>query len=475
MSTKKLNLTDATLLVAGSMIGSGIFVVSAEMARTVGSSGWLLLAWIVTGIITALGALSYGELASMMPKAGGQYVYIQRAFGKLPAFIYGWTVFSVIQTGVIAAVAVAFAKFTGILVPIVSEKNVILSVSGFEITGSQVLAVLMVVFLTWLNTRGIREGKWVQRIFTFAKIAALVGIILVGLYFAFTKPVLANNFKNAFDAMTFNTGTPGSWHQISGMAVLFAFGTALIGSLFSADAWNNVTFIAGEIDNPGKNIAKSMLLGTTIVTVIYCLANIAYMSLLPVQGSLVPSIAAQGISHADMERVGSAAAGAAFGGTGVLFMAVLIMISTFGCNNGLILSGSRLYKAMADDGLFSKRAAELNKNQVPENALWIQAFWTSILCLSGSYGQLIEYCMFASLIFYVVTVFGVFKLRRTEPNTERPYRVKTIIPVLYIVLASLVALDLLVFKWQSSLIGIGVVILGLPIYYLMNDKNKQPQ
>ena len=471
MANKKLSLTDATLIVSGSMIGSGIFIVSSEMARTVGSAGWLILAWVLTGVVTLLGALSFGELASMMPKAGGQYVYIQRAFGKLTAFVYGWTVFAVIQTGVIAAVAVAFAKFAGVFFPIVSENTVALNLGFMEITGAQFLAVSMVIFLTWLNTRGIKAGKWVQRIFTFTKIAALFGIIAIGLYYAVTQNVLAENFKNPWDSFTFNTSAmPGGWEAVTGMAVLFAFGTALLGSLFSSDAWNNVTFIAGEIENPHINIPRSLLIGTTVVTVIYCLANVAYLSLLPLKGGLVPGIEAQGISHALNDRVGSAAAGVIFGNSGIFFMAALIMISTFGCNNGLILAGGRLYKAMADDGLFFKKAGELNKNEAPANALWIQAIWASLLCLSGSYGQLIEYCMFASLVFYIVTVSGLFVLRRREPNADRPYKVKTILPILYIVLAALISLDLLVFKAQSSLIGIGVVLLGIPIYYFINAR-----
>ena len=334
MANKKLSLTDATLIVSGSMIGSGIFIVSSEMARTVGSAGWLILAWVLTGVVTLLGALSFGELASMMPKAGGQYVYIQRAFGKLTAFVYGWTVFAVIQTGVIAAVAVAFAKFAGVFFPIVSENTVALNLGFMEITGAQFLAVSMVIFLTWLNTRGIKAGKWVQRIFTFTKIAALFGIIAIGLYYAVTQNVLAENFKNPWDSFTFNTSAmPGGWEAVTGMAVLFAFGTALLGSLFSSDAWNNVTFIAGEIENPHINIPRSLLIGTTVVTVIYCLANVAYLSLLPLKGGLVPGIEAQGISHALNDRVGSAAAGVIFGNSGIFFMAALIMISTFGCNN----------------------------------------------------------------------------------------------------------------------------------------------
>lgn len=421
-----------------------------------------------------LGALSYGELASMMPKAGGQYVYIQKAYGKLTAFLYGWTVFSVIQTGVIAAVAVAFAKFAGVFIPIVSESNIVLDLGFMQVTGAQYLALSVVIFLTWLNSRGIKQGKWVQRIFTFTKIAALIGVVGIGLYFAFTHNVLAENFNDMWSASSYNgLAMPANWESLTGMAVLFALGTAMLGSLFSTDAWNNVTFIAGEIENPKVNIPKSLLIGTTLVTVIYCLVNIAYLSLLPLKGGIFPSIEAQGISHAANERIGSAAAVVMFGNAGVYIMAALIMVSTFGCNNGLILSGSRLFKAMADDGLFFKKAGKLNKNRVPENALWVQAIWACALCLSGSFGQLLEYCMFASLLFYIVTVSGLFVLRKKEPDMERPYKVKNILPILYIILAGLIALDLLVFKWQSSLLGLGLAALGIPIYYLINARDEK--
>lgn len=477
---KKLGLLDATLIVSGSMIGSGIFLVTSEMSRTLGSAGYVLLAWLITGVVTLLAALSYGELAGMMPKAGGQYVYIQRAFGKITGFVYGWSVFTVIQTGVIAAVAVAFANYLGVFVPELGngKEGEIWRFGSYSLTNAKIVAVLLVLFLTWLNTRGVEEGKWVQRIFTFAKLIALFGLIICGLYFATKYNFFSENWKNAWSAAQYvdgkdNMGSIGSgWEAISGWAIVTGLGVAMVGSLFSSDAWNNVTFIAGEIDNPSRNIPKSLFLGTLIVTIIYLLANVAYMSLLPLQGSPVPTIEGQGISHALYERVGAAAANMVMGSNGELLMAGLIMISTFGCNNGLILAGSRLYKAMADDGLFFKTASKLNKSGVPGNALWIQAAWASVLCLTGSYNQLLGYCTFASLLFYIITISGVFILRRKEPDTPRPYKAfgYPVLPALYIFLAGFIALDILVLKWGTALIGLGIVAAGIPVYYLFHHK-----
>lgn len=481
--SKKLSLLDATLVVSGSMIGSGIFIVSSEMSRSLGSAGWLMLAWILTGVITLFAALSYGELAAMMPKAGGQYVYLTRAYGKMMGFLYGWSAFTVIQSGVLAAVAVAFAKYSTVFFPVLSE--VFIGTPGkenFNITYAQLLAVGIVVIITYLNSLGLREAKITQRIFTYAKLIALAMIIVLGLYYATQLPYLKQNFTNAFDASWFPEKINGhvnyNWQSLTGVAVLFAFGTALIGSLFSSDAWNSVTFLAGEIDNPSKNIPRSLLLGTMIVTVLYCLANLAYLCLLPLKGNLavIPDLKQQlfanGISHAPSDRLGTAAAQVMFGQIGVYIMAGLIMISTFGCNNGLILSSSRIYSTMANEGLFFKKVGELNSKGVPSFSLWLQAGWTAVLCLSGSYGKLLEYCTFASLVFYIITISGLFILRKKEPDTERPYKVKNIIPILYIVIATLIALDILIFKWQSALWGIGIVALGIPVYYLLQSNKK---
>lgn len=481
--SKKLSLLDATLVVSGSMIGSGIFIVSSEMSRTLGSAGWLMLAWLLTGVITLLAALSYGELASMMPKAGGQYVYITRAYGKMMGFLYGWSAFTVIQTGVLAAVAVAFAKYSAVFFPDLSK--VFIGQTGpdsFNITYGQILAIVIVILITYLNSLGLREAKIIQRIFTVAKLLALAMIIVLGIYYGTKLPYFSQNFSNPFDAFSFGSSDNGAmnlnWTKLSGVAVLFAFGTALIGSLFSSDAWNSVTFLAGEIENPAKNIPRSLLLGTFIVTILYCLANLAYLCLLPVKGhpmvisDLQQQLFANGISHATSDRIGTAATQVIFGQIGVYIMAALIMISTFGCNNGLILSSSRIYATMANEGLFFKKVGVLNKHGVPGFSLWIQAAWAGILCLSGSYGRLLEYCTFASLVFYIVTISGLFILRRKEPDTERPYRVANIIPILYIIVASLIALDILIFKWQSALWGIGIVALGIPVYYGLIRKLK---
>jgi APA family basic amino acid/polyamine antiporter len=478
---KKLSLLDATLLVSGSMIGSGIFIVTADMSRILGSAGWVLAAWMLTGILTLFAALSYGELAGMMPKVGGQYVYIQRAFGRLSAFVYGWSVFAVIQTGVIAAVAMAFAKYLGVFVPELGdgEKGALFNLGTYTFTSGKIVAVLLVLFLTWLNSLGVQEGKWVQRIFTFTKLFALFGLIVTGLYFANKYDFFSNNMANAWDAARYNDGKTGNvmavgWESITGWAVITGLGIAMVGSIFSSDAWNNVTYIASEIEDPAKNIPRSLLLGTMIVTVIYVLANVAYISLLPLQGSNHPEVLAQGISHAQNDRVGAAAANVVMGAGGELLMAALIMVSTFGCNNGLILAGSRLYKAMADDGVFFKKAAILNKHQVPGNALWIQAIWTSVLCFSGSYGQLLEYCTFANLLFYILTISGLFVLRKKEPNTPRPYKTfgYPLVPALYILLAGFIAADIFWFKWEPALLGLVIVLLGIPVYYFIRQKGQ---
>lgn len=475
---KQLTTLDAILIVSGSMIGSGIFLVSAEMSRYLGSAGWLLLAWVITGLFTLLGALTYGELAGMMPKAGGQYIYIQRAFGRLAGFVYGWTVFTVIQTGVIAAVAMAFANYLGQFVPELgnSDAALLLKVQlgeglSWKLTNGNLVAISMVLFLTWMNSLGVQEGKWIQRIFTFAKLLALFGLILCGLYFATRFDFLKQNMAHAWDAATYPEATKGSvafgWQPISGFGIATALGLAMIGSMFSSDAWNNVTFIAAEIKDPARNIPRSLLAGTLLVTIIYLLANVAYISLLPVRGSLVPGVSAQGISHALNDRVGSAAASMILGDKGAFLMAGLILISTFGCNNGLILSGARFYKAMADDGLFFKKAAELNARQVPGNALWIQGIWASVLCLSGTYSQLIGYCIFAALIFYVITASALLVLRKKEPDTPRPYKVfgYPLVPILFMAIAVFVGLDILYFKWLTALIGIGIAAIGIPVFY----------
>ncbi len=472
---RSLGLLDATMIVAGSMIGSGIFIVSTYMARDVGSAGYLLLIWIVTGLITLAAALSYGELAGMMPHAGGQYVYIQRAFGQLTSFLYGWTVFTVIQTGVIAAVGVAFAKYTAVFFP--GLNRVILQIGeSYTLNFGHLLAIAIIVFLTFVNSRGIQKGKTIQLFFTSAKLLALFALIVLGIAVGLKSGTLAENFSNAWEASsTYFDNEKKEWIvvPIAGFALLGAMGATVINSLFSSDAWNNVTFIAAEIKDPKRNIPRSLFLGTFIVTILYIMANVAYLALLPLTGDpSADSVLGQGMQFASNDRVGTAAASMIFGDTATVMMAALIMISTFGCNNGLILSGARLYYAMAKDGLFFKKAGVLNAKQVPAFALTIQCVWSSVLCLSGQYGLLLEYSTFAALLFYIVTIYGIFVLRKKEPDTERPYKAfgYPVIPALYILLALAICADLLYYKPLSTGLGLLIVFLGIPVYYLTQRK-----
>ncbi len=474
---RSLGLLDATMLVAGSMIGSGIFIVSADMSRNVGSAGWMMFLWVLSGIITVMAALCYGELAGMMPKAGGQFVYIQRAFGNFTSFLYGWTVFAVIQTGVIAAVAVAFAKYTAVFFPWFSPENKLFVVGSFTFSAAQLLAIVLIVVLTFINSRGITNGKLIQTGFTTAKLLALLLLIVAGLAIGLNNNTLSLNLENAWHAVQLSKVGDGWVSQnVTGLALMLALGTAIIGSLFSSDAWNNVTFIAGEIKEPQKNIPRSLLLGTGVVTLLYCMANVSYLSLLPLKGNAdATDILGQGIQFAGggTDRVGTAAASMIFGDLSVYLMAALIMISTFGCNNGIILAGARVYYAMSKEGLFFKKAGELNNNDVPGFALWVQAVWAGVLCLSGTYGDLLEYCTFASLLFYIVTIAGVFVLRKKEPDTERPYKTLAypLMPALYILIAALICGILLYTKPQSTFSGLFIVLLGAPLYLLVR-KNK---
>jgi APA family basic amino acid/polyamine antiporter len=456
------------------MIGSGIFIVTSAMARDIGSAAWLLIIWLVTGLITVAAALSYGELAGMMPKAGGQFVYIQRAYGRLVSFLYGWTVFTVIQTGVIAAIAVTFANYSAIFFP--SLDNVLFTLgSGFNFTNSKLLAVLSIVLLTYINTKGVESGKTLQLILTSAKLIALFALIILGLYVGLKTNILADNFASMWDASKTVVNPDGTITvtKLTGMAILGAAGATIINSLFSSDAWNNVTFIAGEIKEPKKNIPRSLFLGTLIVTIVYILANVAYLALLPMHGNpSAPDALSNGIMFASNDRIGAAAAGMIMGNISVFVMAALIMVSTFGCNSGLILSGGRLFFAMAKDGLFFKQATELNKNQVPAKALWVQCIWASVLAISGKFGDLLTYATFASLLFYILTIIGVFILRKKEPDTERPYKAfgYPFVPALYIVVTVAICVTLLVYDTFNTGLGLGIVALGVPVYYLVMDK-----
>lgn len=472
---RSLGLLDATSLVAGSMIGSGIFLVTAAMARDVGSAAWILVIWLVTGLLTMSAALSYGELAGMMPNAGGQYVYIQRAYGKLISFLYGWTVFTVIQTGTIAAVAVAFSNYTAVFFPILENKILTIGES-FSFTNKQVLAMFIIALLTYINTKGIRSGKIIQVVFTSAKLIALFALITLGIYIGFHTNTFADNFSSMWEAKKTVLEEDGTLTitKLSGIALIGAMGATIINSLFSSDAWNNVTFIAAEIKDPKKNIPRSLFLGTLIVTIIYILANIAYLALLPLNGSPDGTVVQNGIMFASQDRVGAAAASIIMGNVGVLLMAGLIMVSTFGCNIGLILSGGRLFYAMAKDGLFFKRAGELNNYDVPEKALWFQCLWACILCVSGKYGDLLTYATFASLLFYILTIGGLFILRKREPDTERPYKAfgYPFVPILYMIITGLICVDLLIYDTRNTGLGLFIVALGVPVYYIFMKKKE---
>lgn len=467
---KAMTLTDATMLVAGSMIGSGIFIVSADIGRTVGSPLWLLLIWVLTGVMTLLGALAYGELAAMYPRAGGQYVFLRESMGPLMGFLYGWTLFVVIQTGTIAAVAVAFGRFLGVLVPAITPDRFAwfpqydVHTSGglieLGLSPQRLIALISVWLLTWINLRGVREGKLVQTTFTIAKTGALAVLILLGLSIGRNATALTANFGANFSAGP----------DLSG-AFVIVFGSALVGSLFSSDAWNNVTFAAAEVQNPRRNLPLALALGTALVTILYITANVAYLNVLPFHGlETGATVLERGITHATQDRVGTAAAEVIFGASGGVLMAIAILVSTFGCNNGLILAGSRVYYAMARDGLFFKRVGQLNAKKVPAGGLIAQAIWTSLLCLTGTYNQLLDYVIFAALVFYALTTIGLFILRSTRPEADRPYRAigYPVLPGLYVLLASTVAVILLIADKTrtQAFSGLVLVLIGVPVYYL---------
>jgi len=467
----RLGALDATMIVAGGMIGSGIFIVSSSITRYVGSAGWLIAAWLITGFMTITAAVSYGELSAMYPKAGGQYVYLKKAYNPLVGFLFGWSFFSAIQTATIAAVAVAFSRFTAYLIPAVGENNILADLGFIKISAAQVLAICLIVFLTYTNTRGVKESKMIQNTFTFTKLISLFGLIIVG--FLFTKHSFWNeNWINAFDAKQAipSTGADGvvthSWLPIGGTALIGAMAAAMVGSIFSSDSWNNVTFIAGEIKNPQRNIGLSLFLGTSIVTLIYMSANLMYLNVLPLHD----------IAFAENDRVAIAAANAVLGNIGTIVIAVMIMVSTFGCNNGLILAGARVYYTMAKDGLFFKKTGTLNKNEVPAYGLWIQALVASLLCLSGKYGDLLTMVSFIVVIFYVLTIIGIFILRKKEPTMPRPYKAfgYPFLPAIYIIMATVFCIGLVYTEPKYSLWGLVITLLGIPLYYiaLRNQKTE---
>lgn len=458
---RSLGLLDATMVVVGSMIGSGIFIVSADITRSVGSAGWLLLVWVLTGLLTLTAALSYGELSSMYPKAGGQYVYLKESFNPLVGFLYGWSFFAVIQTGSIAAVGVAFSKFAAYIFPSLSERHILMDLGFMQISAAQLTSILLIVFLTYINTRGVKGGKWIQTIFTLAKIAALAGLILFGFFLAASKETSMANWHSGFSLGKLDAG--GALLPYTGLAALGAIAGSMVGSLFSSDSWNNVTFIAGEIKRPERNIGLSLFLGTLIVTAIYVAMNLMYISVLPLHD----------IAFAENDRVGVVASQQIFGTSGTLVIAFLLMVSTFGCDNGLILAGARVYYTMARDGVFFRQVGTLNKNAVPAKALWMQCVWASLLCLSGKYGELLDYVIFVVLIFYILTIIGIFRLRKQKPYLPRPYRAfgYPVLPLLYIFLASCICILLFIYKPKFTWPGLGIVLLGIPIYYFVKGRN----
>lgn len=458
---RELGLLDGTMLVVGSMIGSGIFIVSADMMRNVGSAGWLTFTWVLSGVMTMIAAISYGELSAMFPKAGGQYVYLKEAYNKLIAFLYGWSFFAVIQTGTIAAVGVAFAKFTAYLYPHVSDQNILYEIGSFKLNAAQLVSIATIIILTYINSRGVKNGKWIQTILTITKIASLFGLIVFGLILAAKADIWNANWTDAWNSQSFNKDT-NSWLPISGTVLMSAIAASMVGSLFSSDAWNGVTFISGEIKDPQRNVGMSLFFGTLIVTVIYISANIMYLAVLPNEG----------IAFAESDRVAVAASHPIFGSIGTYVIAIMIMISTLGCNNGLIMAGARVYYTMAKDGLFFKKAANLNTASVPGWGLWFQCFWTSALCLTGKYGDLLDFVMIIVVIFYILTIYGIFILRKKMPNAERPYKAfgYPILPAIYIILAAVFCFFLL--KDRTSTCGWGVLIMlaGIPVYYLTKPK-----
>ena len=486
---KGLGLTSATMLVMGSMIGSGIFIVSAEISREVNSPALLIGAWLVTGFMTIVGALCYGELAAMMPRAGGQYVYLREALGPLWGFLYGWTLFLVIQTGTIAAVGVAFGKFLGVFFPSISSSHwiihlwkvppipigpMVLGNMDVGLSTQNLVAIVVVVLLSVVNIFGVKTGAIIQNVFTAAKVSALAGLVLFGVFLGRNAQALAANFSGHFWQNSGWTAQHAVQVGVGGPTVLVGILTILavaqVGSLFSADAWNNVTFTAGEVRNPSRNLPLSLAMGTGVVILLYVLCNLIYLNVLPLDGSATgATILERGIKYASEDRVATAVMTQMFKGTGGALMAIAIMISGFGCCNGLILSGARVYYAMAKDGLFFRSVAKLHpKYRVPAAALMVQMVWTSVLCISGSYGQLLDYIIFAVLVFYILTIAGLFVLRRTHPNADRPYRAVgyPVLPAVYIVLALFIDVVLLRYKPQYTWPGLIIVLLGIPVYTL---------
>jgi APA family basic amino acid/polyamine antiporter len=472
---KRVNLFDGISIVSGAMIGSGIFIVSADIARNVGAPGWLLVVWLITGILTIIGALSYGELASMMPHVGGQYVYLKEAYHPLIGFLFGWTTFLVIECGTIAAVAVAFAKFSGVLFPWVSENNILIQAGPLKIKSTMIIAIGMISFLTWLNTRGIVTGKTVQNFFSSTKVIALLGFVLIG--FVATKNINSWEINKEVFWKASQVGQGNHVIPLVGFSLIAAIGTALVGSLFSSDAWYSVTYLSGEVVNPKRNVPLSLFFGTLIVSVIYILTNYVYIKVLPLSGSPEGTdVLSRGIQYATDDRVATSAMSVVFGDYAAVIMAIFIMISTFGCNHGLIMAAPRVYYAMAKDRLFFRKIGELNKKGVPGFAIIIQGVWSILLCLSGTYGNLLDYVIFAVLIFFTLTILSIFILRVKRPDIPRPYKAfgYPVVPAIYILIVVAIMIILLIYKPNYTFPGLGIVILGIPVFFLWRKYNRNP-
>jgi APA family basic amino acid/polyamine antiporter len=467
---RSMTLFDGVMLVSGVMIGSGIFLTSAEISRTVGGAGWMMLVWVIGGFMTIVGAMSYGELSALYPRAGGQYVFLREAYNPLIGFLYGWAYFVVIECGTIAAVAVAFAKYLAFVAPGLSENHYIFSLGKFHISIAQVVAIVTIVLLSYINTKGINKGRLIQGVFTVAKILALALLIIFGIG-ALRSGVLSANWADAWKGFHYDAIRTGSASvtftqavNSHGMELIGLIGVAMVGSLFSSDAWNSVTMIASEIKNPKRNVARSLFFGTLLVTIIYILCNFIYIAVLPMHD----------IAFAPADRVAASASFYIFGEIGAIIIAIIIMISTFGCNNGLILSGARVYYTMAEDKLFFSRTGRLNKHGVPEHGIWMQCIWASLLCLSGTYSDLLNYIIFVVLIFYILSIAGIYILRKKHPEAERTYKAPgyPLLPAVYILLAVIICISLLVYRPLYTWPGLVLVIIGIPLYYILMKRKK---
>jgi len=452
---REIGLLDAIFLVVGSMIGSGIFIVGSDITRHTGSPLWFIAVWVIGGTMTLIAALSYGELSAMYPRAGGQYTYLKEAYNPLVAFVYGWSLFAVIQTGTIAAVGVSFFKFLAYFIPELSEDLVFLRIGSFTISPAQASAILLLVLITYINTKGVKGGKIIQSVFTATKILSISGLIIFG-FIHLNSGVWNANWANLKFQQLHTDGSFSDYQSVPALAGALA--AALVGAIMSYEAWNNVTFVAGEIRDPKKNIGRSLLIGTVLVTLIYVLLNLMFTAVLPLSE----------IASAEKDRVGLTASHAIFGAKGTIVIAVLIMIATFGCNNGLILAGARVYYSMAKDGLFFNRASQLNKHAVPSFALWIQCIVASLLCLSGKYGDLLDMITFIAVLFYVLTIAGVYILRIKKPDLDRPYKAigYPYLPALYLLLGSAFCVLLIIYKPGFTWPGLIIAVAGIPLYYI---------